>query len=86
MTVETFFEKYPNAPGCIKVGDNLYLWHRRGAAVEHARRHSLELEEVPNPAGVGPDDTGDAPVDGPDDTGETAEAKKKPAKRSSKKK
>lgn len=70
MTVEYFFSQYPNAPGVIQVGTDLYLLHRRGAAADHARRHGLELEEISNPALVGPDDTGDTPVEGPDDTGD----------------
>lgn len=50
MTVDDFFKRYPNAPGVVKVGTDLYLVHRIGAARDHARRHGLEVEEIPNPA------------------------------------
>jgi len=50
MTVKSFFKQYPNAPKVVKVGTDLYLAHRIGAARDHARRHGLEVEVHENPA------------------------------------
>lgn len=69
MTPKEFFNIHPNAPGVLKVGTQLFLITSRGAAVDHARRHGLQVEEIRNNGG--PDDTGDNPTGGsPDDTGD----------------
>lgn len=63
MTVEQFFEQYPLAPAVLRVGEDLYLPHARGAANSHAKRINQEVEEFANPSMAGPDDVDD---DGPD--------------------